>query len=882
MRSKSRLIASALFVTIAMVTRSAAAQCVGDCDGGASVTVNEVINLVNIALGAQTESACPNGIPSGAEVTVALIIQAVNNALSGCAPAQPDFQLHVAASVSAPRDSRGQLRVRIERKPGFSEPVEIDAMNVPDGVSAHAVIVSRDEAQLPLHIGAGVPIGPLDLTVVGRHGGAAATAQVRIEVQEAQPRAQQLIQAALDAGQIDLGTSLLYRAYATFGDARLPREFVGSGPLEEDAQLFLDIELARPTLSASILDELQPFLLRPDDPHSWLNVGQPTASGLPAPPMPADLRAAARDNRARCSGTREWITERSAMHPVRAWALCLGTHGGDEEAENNLFKIIYVVDRAYGQMVALMGPAKADEYGDDAIDVYAVPPGADPLRQYGDYAVEAVRGVAPPQPPYRGSTSSGYVMLPTYHLEEINYQLTVIHELFHVLQFAHTYHLNLYWFTEASASWASVHFNRTAPIQPERNAILHYENFGSFQFSDEGLRRYDGYHQYSAYIWPFFMEQEGGASRIADVWRRFENATSDDQATEQLDGVLGFKDNFHLFAIRNVNESLVPGDPVKPRYHALDRFFPEDYRSTPNYDSVRLFSNVPVTRRVDMAALASRYFGFQVANNDPVQSVEFDFSGLSGLDHLNRDALIHTTDGWVAKPVSLDDDPRPRFCFDLGPSTETVRGSFDELRLVLSNNAFDLASVVTGPIHVRPSKAGCAGWMGEIRWSVQGGVPGVQTSDVSTVANVTFVVDENPPTGSTPGVVFYKIRGGHLSYRADATFPTCHQLATSEVEMVPDSTSGEGATIASLATFSTNGVPQYGSNAGATFGTITVTGNCTPDGTEQTESHPNSLIPWWNLAGTYDLKEMGTLMQEDISIPGGGSRNAWTLRKVTN
>jgi hypothetical protein len=60
--------------------------CTGDCNGTGSVTVDEIITLVNIALGTAQPSTCPHGVPSGAEVDVAVIIQAVNHALNGCAP----------------------------------------------------------------------------------------------------------------------------------------------------------------------------------------------------------------------------------------------------------------------------------------------------------------------------------------------------------------------------------------------------------------------------------------------------------------------------------------------------------------------------------------------------------------------------------------------------------------------------------------------------------------------------------------------------------------------------------------------------------------------------------------------------------------------------
>jgi hypothetical protein len=57
--------------------------CYGDCNGDGEVTINELITLVNIALGAAPSSACA-ALPPDAEVTISDLVRAVNNALDGC------------------------------------------------------------------------------------------------------------------------------------------------------------------------------------------------------------------------------------------------------------------------------------------------------------------------------------------------------------------------------------------------------------------------------------------------------------------------------------------------------------------------------------------------------------------------------------------------------------------------------------------------------------------------------------------------------------------------------------------------------------------------------------------------------------------------------
>lgn len=78
------VVAAATFV----LSRPATAQpaCIGDCNGDGAVTVDEVITMVNIALGTAEVGACPAGDgDSSGDITVDEIVTGVTNALEGCA-----------------------------------------------------------------------------------------------------------------------------------------------------------------------------------------------------------------------------------------------------------------------------------------------------------------------------------------------------------------------------------------------------------------------------------------------------------------------------------------------------------------------------------------------------------------------------------------------------------------------------------------------------------------------------------------------------------------------------------------------------------------------------------------------------------------------------
>lgn len=82
-------VAAALLATILASAAPAQTGCVGDCGRDDEVTVDEILAMVNIALGGGDVATCRAGDRDGdGQVTVDEIVAAVQNALDGC-PVNP-------------------------------------------------------------------------------------------------------------------------------------------------------------------------------------------------------------------------------------------------------------------------------------------------------------------------------------------------------------------------------------------------------------------------------------------------------------------------------------------------------------------------------------------------------------------------------------------------------------------------------------------------------------------------------------------------------------------------------------------------------------------------------------------------------------------------
>lgn len=76
--------------------------CVGDCDGSGTVTVNELVEGVSIALGDRPVSDCPSFDPNGDQlVTIDELISGVSSALNGCGGLRMRDAIVMASSDAA-------------------------------------------------------------------------------------------------------------------------------------------------------------------------------------------------------------------------------------------------------------------------------------------------------------------------------------------------------------------------------------------------------------------------------------------------------------------------------------------------------------------------------------------------------------------------------------------------------------------------------------------------------------------------------------------------------------------------------------------------------------------------------------------------------------
>ena len=175
------------------------------------------------------------------------------------------------------------------------------------------------------------------------------------------------------------------------------------------------------------------------------------------------------------------------------------------------------------------------------------------------YSVRDSAGVAVPQAPFIATTAGGERSSALMILNEqagIN-DATVIHEFFHVLEFAHSTHAALSWLGETSATWAEHWYAAT-----DTSRVGFFREFQ--RRAGIALNRKNVVHEYGAFVWLVWLSQSAGrASAVFRLWSALEPARS--FAPEDIDPLvgaylsrvrLGWGSSFRSFAVEDLNRNL--------------------------------------------------------------------------------------------------------------------------------------------------------------------------------------------------------------------------------------------------------------------------------------------------------------------------------------
>jgi hypothetical protein len=795
-------------------------------------------------------------------------------------PTAASFQMALdSTGVTVNQGARKLVKVTLTRDPGFTDPVTVLASSDMPGVTGQGVSIagSMTNGSVQILVTPNTKIGSTGTIVLtGTSGKFTASTVLGVTVSAPDISSQAKIRAARMAGNLDIGTALLYRAYALFGNPRLPATYLGPETAEEDNLLLPEIALAWANLTPELQAKLRPFTLRPSDPDSWYYAGDPT----PAPPKATEgpkgiaprflgFTATSLDSCAAVT-TAQWVSQRSTKYPVRIWVPCIGDPVHDSQSMQMLAETLAIANNVWQPLGQLMGdpsgnPILDADGPDNAIDIY-IDRGPS-IARFEGRKVKLPSTVAAPPSSLSGpgpKTASGYVIIPDWAFGKPDFPETVIHELFHVFQNSlnilvanpfdgdgsvpiTTVGLKYHWFTEASAVWAEVHFGRK--LEYGGNKFVHDEWFFRFQLSNTSLNdNFESEHDYSSYIYPFFLEQNaGGGEIIGHIWKGLRGVTSFAQADEVIDAAYPFKTHFREFALRNINEQLLPGDPVATRYIALDKTFP-DWR--PRHLAVDL--DTQVTRQVSSVSvppLTARYLVFKVAPSQ-LNQIIFHLDALISPDQLlGIDALVKIDGKWEPSPRKLDGKKELKFCRDLPDQ------NVEEVRFILSNGdhrSIDVDDIPpNGAVAVTTSSSACKGtWVGTSSVGLQ---------DQGLTADVTW---KFAPDASAPGREVYYPEG-------TVTYSESSPMCTIKISPSTHSIENDGRNTMYIFA-ETSGKKTVGGIGLATLWPITKTKICG----NQTNVEQSFAGGVWFYPGS--LPQAVTLSPDGDTISGSAGPPSWT------
>jgi hypothetical protein len=496
------------------------------------------------------------------------------------------------------------------------------------------------------------------------------------------PTSEALFAEALAAGSIGYEQSLLERAYALFDDPRLDRRF--RSPVidwEAATELLHEVDVREDTLSATLLQALEPFRVRPSDPRSIFN--RPRAEVV----------------RAQLSRHGEWEGILVAGTRVRLWNK--GPLARRAAYEQMIQQVWRVFPSYFPYPLSDSGTSDSTVDPDGAIDMYLVDghaldprspecePGAsgrvDPF--YAEDCAVAGRGdraIAFKTPSWRPGRMSGYFVvkrtLPDRHMLD-----TIAHEIAHTSQFQYDPGEGR-WLAESTATWVAFQTMKRLQRIPEYeyNWLIFRDRpsdlsefFSTLHFPLTYLER-----GYGAWLFFLYASMELGNGIVTKVWQQA--ASAQVNGIDAVNAAVPLDVHFPKFALRNWNQETVPR-----KYETSDSTFPPYIR--PLWVPERKFDQ-PKTFEIGerISKVSSMYYRFTFAES--VRTVTYQslrFSLPEGTPRPHVWAIKQVQGTWK-EPEDWTEDGERVFCRD--EPTEDLT----ELIIIVSN------SHLTGALPAQP------------------------------------------------------------------------------------------------------------------------------------------------------------------------------------
>jgi hypothetical protein len=299
-----------------------------------------------------------------------------------------------------------------------------------------------------------------------------------------------LIDQAYRIGEIDYETNLIYRVKTIKHPEQIPQKYraVGEKIIAKDATpILIEVRQNWEKLSVSAQNEISALLARPGNAYSYVSPDgnfriHYDSTGGNAVPLA--------DNNA--NGIPDYV-ENLALYADSSWRMQVSHLG-------------------YYQP-----PSDGSAGGDSKYDIYT--------ESFGYYGYTQPESPGPQS--WNDYTSyiavhNNFIGFPDNQDPEGNQKgamkVTVGHEFFHAVQCAYNVNAST-WYMEVSSTWMEeVVFD---PVDDNWNYLPEF-----FSYPYKSLQTFDGWHEYSTFLWNLYLDLNFGKALINDVWLRLRYTSS--------------------------------------------------------------------------------------------------------------------------------------------------------------------------------------------------------------------------------------------------------------------------------------------------------------------------------------------------------------------